>query len=530
LISTITARVLASIAVLTLFACAKPPTPDVVGQPIYQGVPTTLSPEFTKTPMPLSIDRTRQDYLKSPVPLFFFVEKNGRHATWWMCASTGDCDIDLPTALLNARQYCEEVRLGSSCYLDMVGVTPLGPKVVEAGGYTYNNLPARGVKAKGPEDAKGLIIHFPGYNGWMTDRPNFWRKADSQWAPRYVRGLGDRGWDVEVLNLNPTDRAYLYKENEMLAAMAQARIRAARALGYDRVILSGHSRGGSEVARAIGAGARPDAVILSEPTSLGPDIDLDGEAENYGDLRVTSLTEHLDKAPDVPVLLAWFAKSGWFDLVAADAFDEAAKDRKTPLALLARPQGFTGHGAPSYPRFNAVWGDCIDHFIGGGDFGDCAANDVDEDDPAMWATSTPLAKAGFQKFKAEEVKARLLGKVMCQYSPVSGTQGKTPICTKFEEDQRLAAGAPGVANNVLNIAPIDYTEDGYCKYDNISLGPPEVCFTLYFKDDLVVISPRGSEAIYWLQMTDRKELPKMDWTCQSYDDRYSCDRKTDGDA
>ncbi|MGB0504664.1 MAG: hypothetical protein ACPGGK_00585 [Pikeienuella sp.] len=525
-----TTKAFAFIAILTLVACAKPPVPDVVGQPVYHGVPTTLSPKFTSDPLPMSVDRSRQDYLKSGVPLYFFIEENGRHATWWMCNSAGDCDVDLQAALARARSYCENVRLGSKCYLDMVGITPLGPKAEEAKGYTYTHWFAEDVERKGVDDAKGLIIHFPGYNGWMTDRPNFWRREEETFVPRHIRGLGARNWDVQVVNLNPTDRAYLYDENGLLAAVAKERISEARALGYDHVILSGHSRGGSEVVRAIGAGAKPDAVILSEPTGLGPDIGLDGEDANYGNRRITSLTEHLDKARDVPVLMAWFAKSSWFDRVGKDAFDDSAKDRQAPLSLLARPAGFTGHGAVGYPRFDAVWGGCIDQFISGGDFDDCIPNQVDEDDPAMWATAAPLIKAGFKKFEADEVKARLLGKVMCKFDPVTGKLSKQAICTLFEEDQRLAAGAPGIVDNVVNIAPIEYTEDGYCKYDNVSVGPPEICFSMYFKDDLVVISPRGAQTIYWQQITDRKELSEMDWTCESYDGGYSCERTGEGDA
>lgn len=525
-----TARVLACIALLAFAACAKPPTPDVVGQALYHGVPTTLAPEFTKQPLPRSVELTRRDYLKSAVPLYFFVEENGRHATWWMCPSTGDCNVNLTEALENARRYCEEVRLGANCYLDMVGVTPLGPKAAQADGYSYSSWPATGVERKGPEEAKGLIVHFPGYNGWMTDRPNFWRRADARHVPRYVRDLGKRNWDVEVVNLNPTDRAYLYQENELLADVATARIEAARAAGYQRVILSGHSRGGSEVARAIGAGAKPDAVVLSEPTSLGPDITLEGEPADYGEKRVTSLTEHLDKAQDVPVLMAWFAKSGWFGRVGENAFDDAAKGRAAPLSFIARPKGFTGHGATGYARFDAVWGKCIDRFMRGGDFDDCPPNRVDESNPALWATSAPLGPAGFRKLNAEDVKARLAGKIVCMYSPATGALTKARICTRFEEDRRLAAGAPDVVDNVLNIAPIEYNDDGYCKYDNVALGPPEVCFSLYFKGDLVVISPRGSEAIYWQKMTDDKVLPEMDWICESFDERYICERNGAGDA
>jgi hypothetical protein len=202
----------------------------------------------------------------------------------------------------------------------------------------------------GPARAKGAIVWSHG-NAGQADARNIP-------VPPYVRQFSNAGWDVYRFDRDPRYDRLDWAIRKLIDGARQL-----RAAGYRRVIAAGQSRGAWHSLEALHEDGLLDGVIAAAPArhgtwSQGGMVALQG-LDDYRTLMRRVAGAH------VPVALFVFTDDP-FD---PDPAARAAYAREqlgaggTPVLVVERPSGITGHRGAQDPRFNRRFGACILSFL-----------------------------------------------------------------------------------------------------------------------------------------------------------------------
>lgn len=197
----------------------------------------------------------------------------------------------------------------------------------------------------GPQQAKGLIVYSHGYTSGLDH-------TQSPTQP-YVKDWSAHGYDAYRFN-----RRYILDPSVDAKSLVDS-VRAARALGYKRVILTGQSTGAWESIMAAGQGVQADGIIAMSPA-------WHGKIKDQKDLtRTKSEWNTYVKAipPGARYFIAKFLDDEYDVGGTLEATRSVFAQHGVDAVLLNYPAGFSGHHAADKNNFNKVYGPCMFKFI-----------------------------------------------------------------------------------------------------------------------------------------------------------------------
>ena len=200
----------------------------------------------------------------------------------------------------------------------------------------------------GPAAAKGAVVWSHGNAG----------QADARGGTThpYIRRFSNDGWDVYRFDRDPR-----YDRLDWAIRHLIEGVRALRQAGYRQVIAAGQSRGAWHSLEALHEAERLDGVIAAAPAkhgvwSQGSTVGLQG----LDDFRIL-----VRRIADTRTPIALFVFDG--DPFDPDPAARAAYARErlpgTPLLIVERPAGITGHSGGQNAQFNRRYGACLVDFF-----------------------------------------------------------------------------------------------------------------------------------------------------------------------
>ncbi|MEQ9325723.1 MAG: alpha/beta fold hydrolase, partial [Rhodospirillales bacterium] len=424
------------------------------------------------------------------------------------------CRYDKDVVVRKLMDYCETQDLGNKCYLHIVGDEKLNPAIAYDPLPAFAVVPGTGSAVRAPEKAKGLIIFMPGFQGWNT-LPRIWPRLEASSMAPVLNALGERGWAVRRMNVRSFDRAYLSRNNEIWKALVESQIEAARKEGFRKVVLVGHSRGGAELLRALAAGARPDAAVVSEPDWLGPKYDREAKVQTTDEKRLDELGALLDERGDTPLLFFRFRASRWYGEMPDNAIGEILADGASMALAIENPEGFRGHGTFYSPAFSTAYASCLDRFLSGdlqrGDT--CEPAQLDGTRRQDWAIESDLKAAGLSPVGNEALHRLMLGKTYCIYDESGGGLDEDLSCAQLTDHHWIRDSQVNARRAMLNRAEYDLVPDGFCRYDFLALEFP-FCYRTYPDGDSIwLVDGKTSAILFRIAPVATGGLKHTDFTC-----------------
>jgi pimeloyl-ACP methyl ester carboxylesterase len=285
-----------------------------------------------------------------PHAAFAFVQDAAGHAAWGFSSGAADLATATAAALADCTTEAATQGIAGTCRVaardatlgDAGPVAPLHPPLVGA----LRAAPL--LRFLGPAAARGVVIWGHGSAGPRgTDL-----RATA--TPGLVSVLNRDGWDVLRFDRAPGEDALDAVVPRLLAAVA-----AARAAGYARVVLGGHSRGGwISLLAAAAQPASVNAVIALSPASWGRVAAGNGRAQEAMAAYDAALAKLAPSAVRLAVAL--------FD---GDPYDPGPAERAAMLAALDAdraapalalwPRDVGGHGGGEDWRFTRAMAPCL---------------------------------------------------------------------------------------------------------------------------------------------------------------------------
>jgi hypothetical protein len=186
-----------------------------------------------------------------------------------------------------------------------------------------------------------------------------------------VRQFSNDGWDVYRFDRDPR-----YDRLDWATRKLSEGVRLLRAAGYRRVIAAGQSRGAWHSLEALREDGLLDGVIAAAPARHGTwDRSSTVGVSGLDDYR--TLIRRIAGA-HVPVALFVFTN----DPYDPDPATRAAYAREqlgaggTPLLMIDRPSGLTGHSGANGAVFNRRFGACVLGFVATPSTGPAACPDA----------------------------------------------------------------------------------------------------------------------------------------------------------
>ena len=489
-----------------------------VMKPEFRGYPTTASPSFTLEPLSPAVAEGIRQYLAETVPIAFAIEENGRFFEWWRCETK--CNYHLDSALGNLIYACEEMRVGSRCYIAYAGSTRSSDLEFEPV-MPHGLLPAEGTEVLGPDQAHGVIVYFPGFGGWNYGYHNSHTRVDDAWIHPLYRALGGRGWDVNILKIhNQHDRAALWRNSEAYRKLTGEVVSSLRGKGYRRIVFAGSSRGGAEVLLATASAVAPDAIIVSEPNDTGGALSRDGEKDEYNDQQAEVMFARLLESDIAKTVLMYFESSFW-----TSGFSTYLETHPLPssVLLVANPEGFRGHGAQGSERF-VGHADCISDYLLGevARYQECRLPAYDPADIKYWQNRDHIIAGGLQRFPVEQVAAKLSGNTACPFDWDEQRVRLDWQCTYFDVDFQLKDSGTYSDYPYNNYGEIEYADGEFCAQDGFSMYTDAECYEVFFKgNNLFTVSRREGDA--WMEkILPGNQIKTHDVVCASTSKGIRC--------
>jgi hypothetical protein len=202
----------------------------------------------------------------------------------------------------------------------------------------------------GPAKAKGAIVWSHGNAG----------QADARRGKThpYIRRFSNDGWDVYRFDRDPRYDRLDWATRHLIDG-----VRELRKAGYQKVIVAGQSRGAWHSLEAVREAALLDGVIAAAPAQHGT-WDQSGRVGLQGLDDFRSLMRRIAGAP-TPIALFLFEDDPYDpDPAARAVYARERLGAGSPLLLIDRPAGITGHSGGQNPSFNRRFGACLLEFFG----------------------------------------------------------------------------------------------------------------------------------------------------------------------
>lgn len=213
--------------------------------------------------------------------------------------------------------------------------------------FMWSQWETTAVRQKGPEAADGLLVYFHGYGPAAADKLPI--------VPFFVEVARAANWDI--LRINRLPFVDIDSADADILAVAEAKVEEARRMGYRRVVLGGHSRGGWLA--LLGASLpNVDGVIGLAPASPW-------FRNESPDRQAAILAARLSQAR-VPRIAAFFFDGDPIENTSesrALMFQRVLETSGSSFLLVDRPPDLVGHNAAEHGRFTRRYRDCVVEFL-----------------------------------------------------------------------------------------------------------------------------------------------------------------------
>ncbi|MEM7207732.1 MAG: hypothetical protein AAF434_07920 [Pseudomonadota bacterium] len=504
---------------------APQPTQEIdAGHSIYE---TTLSPNFAAKVLSPGVKYLFDDYLKEDAPLVFAISEDGRYAYYWKHSSVNEANRHLRQTrnyhdyIESAIRNCEYQVLGSRCYVHAVARQVQNDVLSYLETFPVEVVRAQGATYLSPDQAHGVILYFPGYSGWNYNIPKVLTSLKNASVPHYANVLAQKGWDVSRVNLDRYSRGPARNSHELVQTIAQI-IDEHRAQGYKKIVLAGQSRGGHEVLFAASKlpAATIDAVITTEPDSLGPGFLRDGsEVNGYRKRRRNYLKRRFRDLQVPRVVFSSFKHSDWYFSVSRVDARKLVNPVDSDVLRIVNPKGHSGHGAGSSVRFGHEFGGCIHQFLLQtiNSIRECEVPEISSEDPRFWASSDNLP-SNISDVSGEELVEMSKSGAICNFNIHAKEIVEPHSCLSFYEDRRLSKRytAPFFDVSVTNDSPVEYLDNGYCKLDKASVqNVDKSCLRVYRYEDFLIFYDARDREVFFQKHVPGAKTTSSDFYCET---------------
>lgn len=495
----LTLRALAALAVLTVAqACAAEQfaAQQDDGQTLVSRAKPPISAEGHPPTLSLGVKRKLERYREEPWPLAFVITPDGGYATYWRCSGPG-CDGTDGEYIAQVQKACRRFGHQGDCLVHSIRdrrVWPV-PETFETEVRSRLVVPWKHENV-GPEQAKGVIVHVPGFGG---DR--YPPSLDHERAPYFLGQANKEGWDTYRLNIAHYDYG-IDNEAEINARIAET-VREMRRRGYARVYLNGQSRGAWQILGAAQASDLAiDGAFIMAPAAHGRAETWDGGTNPRYARSDADFRELIAPLGRYRLFFAFFQGDQYDPGGRAGAIGELHGDRiGRSIFVLDRPSHLAGHGAAWHAAFDGVYARCARDFLEGAPvaFDDCADPDRLEGE-AMVATREHVIARGGKRMKDGELQRFFDGRATF---PVAGPRGWWGLLA--EPDGDLLQWFPGsylTGNTIRSGWRIE--DDRFCIIGSPRLNANRYCYDVYDLDGGVVsmVAPDGLAFVSATQPAD----------------------------
>lgn len=219
--------------------------------------------------------------------------------------------------------------------------------VSRAQDFIWSQWETTAVRQKGPQAADGLLVYFHGYAPAAADKLPV--------ATFFAEVARAANWDV--LRVNRLPFVDIDTADADILAVAEAKVEEARRMGYRRVVLGGHSRGGW-LALSGASLANVDGVVGLAPASPW-------FSNESPDRRAATLAARLSQAR-APRIAAFFFEGDPIEATSesrALTIQRALETSGSSFLLVDRPPDLFGPDAAGYGRFTRRYRDCVVAFL-----------------------------------------------------------------------------------------------------------------------------------------------------------------------
>jgi pimeloyl-ACP methyl ester carboxylesterase len=242
------------------------------------------------------------------------------------------------------------VGLSLICTAPAQAQTPAPTALIDNGEYAF--VPDQRYIWHGPEAARGVIVWGHGLDIQRKD-------LRGQKPPEFLRPLNEAGYDVVRYDRDPfaDSNSHLdYVVTFLHDGLVELRKR-----GWKHIVAAGQSRGGINALSLLKTPGVADVIVTTSAAMAGTDP---GEVASRGEANLYVLL-HNTPPQATRVMYVQFLN----DPFAGDADKRARRVREmvgpnvSALALIDRPDGFTGHSAGASTAFAEKFSACIKSFV-----------------------------------------------------------------------------------------------------------------------------------------------------------------------
>ncbi|WP_416897010.1 MAG: hypothetical protein ACMVY4_16080 [Minwuia sp.] len=441
-------------------------------------------------PQKLSIHAryTIERYKQEPFPLALVVAPDGGYATYWRC-SDAHCSLDDQVYVQKALKACRERAHIGECLVHSIRhkqVWPV-PVVYEADIRARLITPWHHQKF-GPEQAKGAIVHVPGFAGHR-----FPTAMDHPLTPFHLSQLNKEGYDTFRLNIAHYD--YSRTDRPELNRTLKSTVRQLRREGYRKVFLNGQSRGAWEILAASSEDLGIDGAMLFVPAAHGRAESWDGSPSRRFRQSAQDFRQLIAAAGRERFLFAFFRGDEYDPGGRAETLMQIrANDIGSKIAVLDGPDNLAGHGAAGRIAFYRQYGTCLSRFLEGEevDFDTCRTPFALNDELDA-STEAHILELGGMRLKGKELDLYMDNRAVF---PAIGTPGWWGFHART--DGSILQWFPGrylTGNTLESHWRID--GDAFCIIDSPRQNSNFYCYDVYRMPDgkVGLVAPDGLAVI-----------------------------------
>lgn len=426
--------------------------------------PATAYPETLSVNARYVLERYRAE----PHPLAMVIAPDGGYATYWRCNGP-DCELDDEFYVRKALDLCRERAHVGDCLVHSIRDRVIWPvrETFDTDIRSRLVVPWKHENA-GPDEAKGAIVHVPGFAGHRYPPA-----LDHPIAPYYLRKLNQQGYDTFRLNIAHFD--YSRTDHVELGRKIRSTVRELRQRGYRKVFLNGQSRGAWEILSASRDSLGIDGAMLFVPAAHGRVTRWNGSLNRRFNSARDDFRDLIASAEPNRYLFAFFK---------GDEYDPGERvftlwRQMHPEAVyfvLDSPEHLAGHGSGGRIAFHTIYGGCLEQFLEGRavDFLLCPAAFRPEKDTDA-ATHDHLLTLGAERMTGDDLLQHLTDRA---FFPAAGWGGWWGM--HATSDGKLLEWFPGsylTGNTLESTWQID--QDRFCIVGSPRQNRNHYCYVVF---------------------------------------------------
>lgn len=319
---------------------------------------------------------------------------------------------------------------------------------------------------RGPGEAQGAIVFFPGYSVWET---TFLK--NTMRVPYVLADMGGRGWDVFHAEIPGRGNNALKEAASEAAAETVAKL---KLNGYKKVVLAGQSGGAWLLLKLGHRSSGADGIILFSPACCG---------EN-STLNTSMFYEAIKYWNNTPIVLIEFANDPYLPLPGrAKSSASILNKSSAPYLMINNPSGLSGHTAGQGWKFAQAFGLCIESFLSNNAVSGlhlCQPQMAQPQDTRWMAYEAELLAAGAKLLSSDTALSSIFNRDLVWYSGAADWRIHVSANHKMTVDF-----LPIVTADYLSSVEIDWRidEERLCFELPTHPEPRSICWHVYSSSD-----------------------------------------------